>query len=144
MNRFSVIFAGDTPMRQAWNDAGFVCFKADRQDDVKPDALVWMEADAASLPVAIIADKPKVFVITARYVPVDLPEYYSLHFWQTGGQWITVGTMLESELTEPKWPAYGDDWQKAVADTVFRYLLQDVFRETAEWCGHMSSVVRPF
>lgn len=144
MNRFSVIFSGDTPLRQAWEAAGFHCLESNRPDDIKPDALVWAGTDAVSLLSALSADKPKVFVITARCLPADLPEYYTLHFWQSGGQQITVGTMLETELAEPKWLAYEGDWQKALADTVFRHLLQDVFRETAEWCGHMSSVVRPF
>lgn len=67
-----------------------------------------------------------------------------MQLWRCGDKWITVGTSLEARLHEPAWLVYGEDWQKAMAETIYRHLLEDVFRETAEWCGHMSSVVRAF
>lgn len=36
------------------------------------------------------------------------------------------------------------DFAPVVADAVYRHLLADVFRETAEWCGHTFSVVTSF
>jgi hypothetical protein len=146
MNRFSILVRGNATVGKAWEDAGFVCVSAGEQTERRPDALILpADMSGAAFQDMIGSVIPKLFVVMIRYSPPpSIAENYAIHLWRYKQVEITAGTMLETVLPEPPWPEYGQDWQKAIADTVYRHLLQDRFRETAEWCGHMSSVVRPF
>ena len=145
MRQFSVCIEGDAAAYEAWENSGFIHFDAVESDE-GPDALVLPASpDAAAISERIASTMPKLFIVMTGYMPpAPLAENYTLQSWTHKGMNITVGTLLETALPDPPRPEYGDDWQKAIAGTVYRYLLQDLFRETADWCGHMSSVVRRF
>jgi len=95
---------------------------------------------------------PKLFVIAAQKeitaVPGDLSAIYERQVIPGVNMYFTVGSKLPEKVTAPDWkacrqgvPLSRADQIKVLAGAIYRYLLQDVFRETAEWCGHMSSVV---
>lgn len=97
---------------------------------------------------------PRVFVILSEQelsFPEDISAVYTRRsFAGRSGQVFTVGSTLEEMIAEPDWQAYhfgeqpaGTEEMAAVAGSLYQYLLRDLFRETAEWCGHMSSVVGP-
>ena len=97
---------------------------------------------------------PRVLVILSEQeipFPEEISEIYNRYcFAGKSGLVFSIGSTLEGKIEEPDWEAYhfGDqpartEEIKAVAGSLYRYLLLDVFRETAEWCGHMSSVVGP-
>ena len=152
MNRLLLLPKGDEIAVKAWEDAGFVCVSTGEkrnshdQSERRPDALILPpDLSDTSFQDVIGSIMPMLFVVMIHYSPPSsIAENYAIQFWRCRQAAITVGTMLETVLPEPPWSEYGEDWQKAIADTVYRHLLQDRFRETAEWCGHMSSVVRPY
>jgi hypothetical protein len=81
-------------------------------------------------------------------VPEELSEIYSLQSFSGADTGFTICSRLEGQVAVPEWDLYGsqgaitrEEEIKAAAGSIYRYLLEDVIRETAEWCGHMSSVV---
>jgi len=83
-------------------------------------------------------------------VPDTLSDIYERQLIVGEGLYFTIGSRISGKVANPDWEAYRSNGQlsreeqvKTVAGSVYRFLLQDVFRETAEWCGHMSSVVGP-
>jgi hypothetical protein len=74
---------------------------------------------------------------------------YSWREIDLGGDRLQLGVLPDREFTMPKdWHlAYGADpgddraYAKALSDVSYRYILLELMDETAEWCGHMSSVV---
>jgi len=74
---------------------------------------------------------------------------YSWQEFQIAGKNFFIGTLSEREFIVPKewYSAYGltepDErlYGKAVISYCYMYLLAELIDETAEWCGHMSSVV---
>ena len=60
-----------------------------------------------------------------------------LHYRMVG----PAGSKLETPLSEDMGALLSEQATGAFAESLYYYLLRDVFRETAEWCGHMSSVV---
>lgn len=99
--------------------------------------------------------RPKLFVVADNCeqrinIPGGLVEIYDAQVIAGEGVCFTVGSSIQGKIAVPDWQvhrSYGrlsrEVQIKAVAGSVYRYLLEDVFRETAEWCGHMSSVVGP-
>lgn len=65
---------------------------------------------------------------------------------------IQLGILSEKKFVVPEnwWQQYGADendakvFYKVVADLTYRFMVAEVIDETAEWCGHMSSVVVNF
>lgn len=144
MHRFSARIETNDLIVRIWEDAGFTCVDREASYEQCLDVLVLSLSTGESLENRIISVRPKVFVVMGCYElsPV-LADLYSKHSWCCNDLWLTIGTLLDASIPEPLWPADDSHYNKAVADTVYRHLLNDVFRETAEWCGHMSSVVRP-
>ncbi len=63
---------------------------------------------------------------------------------------FTLDSKIEGKVKVPDWQTYAVNGLltdvgevKALAGSVYRFLLEDVMRENEEWCGHMSSVVGP-
>ena len=75
-------------------------------------------------------------------MPESWQEKYALRFYETGPECWLLGTKIEAPLPEGLGELLDDPHAETMAETFYYYLLQDLFRETAEWCGHMSSVVR--
>jgi hypothetical protein len=148
MRRFEINGSGATAAEiGVWLDTGFREFQAGQAGDAaaRPDVIFATAGpDDAALGREIGQRLPKVVVLSGR-TAAELPqglEDYRRHRWQQGGVHYLVATALEPELREPEWAAYGgEDSLKAVSDQVYRHLLDEVFRETREWCGHTFSVV---
>lgn len=72
-----------------------------------------------------------------------------LYTWQEVEQGMFLGTLYERQFSLPSdwYLDYGvsiddkDAFYKVLADYSYRYLLEEIREETADWCGHMSSVV---
>lgn len=144
MYRFSTRIASCAFHKTVWEDAGFVCVDREEVSEQSIDVLILAQDDREKLEHAIKIMRPKVFFVVGRYeLSPEIAHLYADHHWRFHDSPLTIGTFLEVPLPEPIWEAYADQQEKAIADTVYRHLLHDIFRETAEWCGHMSSVVRP-
>jgi hypothetical protein len=153
MKRFTIAVSDGGGETGPWLDTGFVEFIPGREDDGRarrPDVLIISPAQAEWE--KIVAESwPKVLFLGAEAPPVltaELAEAFNLHRWHPHGLNLAVATRLEASLDEPQWAAYLQDdpltgpvAAKAAADTVYRHLLADIFRDTAEWCGHTFSVV---
>jgi len=137
-----------------WLDTGFCEFRASPSVDVgeRPDVIFGpVGPDHPELDREIGLLFPKVVVLisqTPATLPQGLDEDYRRQCWQQAGVQFHVATSLEPQLTEPEWAAYGGAGDpsaaqalKAVSDQIYRHLLDDVFRDTREWCGHTFSVV---
>ena len=88
--------------------------------------------------------RPKVFILQTEN-PAILPdcrgEGYALNEYGTGWNHWVVGTKIEAPLPDDMGALLSEKNTAALAEFFYYYLLRDVFRETADWCGHMSSVV---
>ncbi len=144
-----------------WQDSGFSVVeageKAGGELPPRPDVMFWPEGEqekgdfwreAESLCPALL-----VILFTGRRTP-KLPDgLMDIYKWQIlKGEEVSflVASRLEGEFCPPDWEAYrsGDkltasEQLKAVAGAAYRLLLEDLFRETREWCGHTFSVVGP-
>jgi len=143
---------------RAWQDAGFQIAEPGLKQDPgqRPDLVLrrhWPEQGQLAW-AEIKYLFPRVLVILSEQeipFPEEISEIYNRYcFAGKSGLVFSIGSTLEGKIEEPDWEAYhfGDqpartEEIKAVAGSLYRYLLLDVFRETAEWCGHMSSVVGP-
>lgn len=144
--------------RKAWEEVGFqFTDPKNKQEPIqRPDLAIrrhlpdWGQPEWDALKLLF----PRMFIFLSEHeilFPDALSAIYNRQ-WFTGesGLIFTIGSTLEGKIAEPVWEAYRfggpltrTEEIKAVADSTYRFLLLDVFRETAEWCGHMSSVVSP-
>ncbi|MCL6559399.1 MAG: hypothetical protein K6U74_11505 [Firmicutes bacterium] len=158
MRRFTVLAPSCTEQdRKAWEDAGFLLIqnKTDSEPEQPPELVFWNGSLGQSETAwqYVTQAMPKLFVIVSGHkssMPEHLTGIYELQCIAGEGICFSIGSRLQEQVAVPDRQAYRNDGPltreeqiKAVADSVYRYLLQDVFRETAEWCGHMSSVVGP-
>ncbi|HHU87615.1 MAG: hypothetical protein ACOX86_00710 [Pelotomaculaceae bacterium] len=143
---------------RVWQDAGFQIAEPGLKQDPRqrPDLVIlrhWPEQGQLAW-TEIKHLFPRVLIIISEQeilFPEEVSTIYNRYcFVGKSGLVFSIGSTLEGKIEEPDWEAYrfGDqptrtEENKAVAGTLYRYLLLDVFRETAEWCGHMSSVVGP-
>lgn len=157
MRRFTVIAPGGAmEYAYAWEDASFKLVEAGNWDDPEqwPDVFFWRWSKNNELPVQMILSLlPRLLVIISDRgeiitVPEELSEIYSLQSFAGEDTGFTICSRLQGQVAVPEWDLYGsrgaitrEEQIKAVAGSIYRYLLEDVIRETAEWCGHMSSVV---
>ena len=92
--------------------------------------------------------RPKlVFTYDKEGLNSEIYEWQQLDF---GREQMYLGVLSEKKFTVP------EDWRltygtvdegafyKVVADLAYRFMVAEVIDETAEWCGHMSSVVVNF
>ena len=152
MKKFTLRDIGlDPEENQIWREAGFCLMQEPwfPSSEKTPPELIWLADSAVS---GKFADRiteelrtsfPKLFFVQCK-VAALMPAHWQAYAQQTvrvaGADWI-VGSKLE----EPLPPAVAEYMaQQKTADlaaVVYMTLLESVFRETAEWCGHMSSVV---
>ncbi len=144
--------------RRIWQDAGFQLAEPQSAGNPlqRPDLALrrlWPEQKQVAWD-ELERLLPRVFVIFSEQeipFPSSISAVYTRRcFAGKSGQVFTVGSTLEEMVAEPVWEAYrfgdqpaGTEEMEAVAGSLYQYLLLDLFRETAEWCGHMSSVVGP-
>lgn len=160
MRRFVVVAPGSPgPDLAAWEDVGFkVETSAAHAPGERQDVVffgVCPREDISSKWQTIGQLHPKLFVMAGNCeqtinMPGRLPEVYDAQVISGEDVCFTIGSSIQGKVTVPDWEACRSDGQlsreaqiKAIAGAVYRYLLEDVFRETMEWCGHMSSVVGP-
>jgi hypothetical protein len=86
---------------------------------------------------------PKLFCLPSS-VAALMPSQWQAYTQQTvrvaGTDWI-VGSKLEEPLPPAVTEYLAQQKTAELAAVVYIVILESVFRETAEWCGHMSSVV---
>ena len=157
MRRFTVIApdcAGE--YTGAWEDTSFKLVEGTTWNDPeqRPDVFLWRWSNDEDLPVRkILSLLPGLLVIVSGRddkitFPEELSEIYSLQSFAGADTGFTIGSRLQGQVAVPEWDLYKnsdtitrEEQLKAAAACIYRYLLEDVIRETAEWCGHMSSVV---
>ncbi len=157
MRRFTLIAPDCARVySSAWENTGFNLVEAGTLDEPgqRPDVFLWHWSGENDLPVpAVLSLLPRLIVIVCARgeqitISPDLSEIYSLQSFAGRDTGFTICSRLEGEVSVPDWNLYSNEGEisreeqiKAVAGAVYRFLLEDVIRETAEWCGHMSSVV---
>ncbi|MDD4587622.1 MAG: hypothetical protein PHC60_04410 [Heliobacteriaceae bacterium] len=153
MRRFVLYTPEQVPAadRQAWLDAGFVAAGVKE----KVDVVYWPECPDQGEFAAVLAGLfPRIYVVAgsrAPSLPAGLAADYVQQVFTGEGLCFYLGRWIDPVVAVPVWDGYRDEAKvlprpvqvKAVADVVWRALLADVFQETADWCGHMSSVVGP-
>ena len=131
--------------RAIWEQAGFDIMAAyaaatGDEDDLPIDLALLNE------PFYLLESiSPRMFmapVQTAGDAPPDWQRRYEMRFYGTGSQGWWIGTKAEAPLPDDWGELLAEKNVAAFAESLYYYLLRDVFRETAEWCGHMSSAVR--
>lgn len=157
MRRFTVYAPNCTEDdRNAWEDVSFQLVEMETgwDPEKRPDVVFWRwSGDFEAKQKQVESILPKLYVIVSSNelpAPDTLSAIYERQVIRGEGIYFTIGSKLEGKVSAPDWEACRSGGQpaeteqiKAVAGAVYRYLLEDVFRETAEWCGHMSSVVGP-
>lgn len=157
MRRFTVVAPNsDREYVSAWEDTSFKLVDNGTWDDPEqgPDVFLWRWSQKKDMPVQMILSLfPKLYVIISTpgdkvTIPGELADIFSLHIITGDSIHFTIGSRIQGEAAVPDWAAYRshaaitrEEQIKAVSGSIYRYLLEDVIRETAEWCGHMSSVV---
>ena len=131
--------------RAIWEQAGFdfvdiAIASTGGEDDLTIDLALLDD------PINLLESiNPRMFVAAAQTVgvaPKDWRRRYELRFYGTSQQGWLLGTKAEAPLPDDWGELLAEENVAAFAESIYYYLLRDVFRETAEWCGHMSSVVR--
>ena len=157
MRRFTIV-APNSAVEDlcAWEDTSFKLVENGIWDDPEqgPDVFLWHWAQAEDMPVqTILSLLPKLYIVVSALgdkvtIPGELAGIFSVQIITGDSILFTVGSRLQGLAAIPDWDAYRshaaitrEEQIKAVSGTIYRYLLEDVIRETAEWCGHMSSVV---
>lgn len=133
--------------RNLWNSAGFDVLPENRvewPENASPDVIWIAEANVDTLSVSqeeLLSAK----VLFARGNAATLlsEKWQSAYVLQKSDEKMTwvYGTKLEAPLPEETGALLLSGETAALAECLYNYLLKDVFRETADWCGHMSSVV---
>ena len=159
MRRFTIVApncAGEDI--STWEDTSFRLAESGTWDDPEqgPDVFLWHWSQEEGLPVQMILSLlPKLYIIISNpgdevTTPGELAEIFSIQIIAGDSILFTIGSRLQGLAAVPDWAAYQghaaitrEEQIKAVSGSIYRYLLEDVIRETAEWCGHMSSVVYP-
>lgn len=156
MRRFTVCAAECAGQElQAWLDVGFILqTDGGAAEKNSPDVVLFGLAGEHKTAWQLVGSMlPRVYVIlSSREMPPPdkFSGIYEHQFIAGKGISFNIGSRLQGKVAVPDWEAFSSgaplteaEQIKAVAGSVYRYLLEDVFRETAEWCGHMSSVVGP-
>lgn len=142
--------------RLLWSDCGFTPVSDLAMcEDQPPDVIVaygapgdpatfWQTAKAARSKIVLVPD------LSFHRLPETARDMYEEQHIAGEGLCFSLATRLEGELPLPVWDMYrvngklGEMTQhKVMADTLYRYLLNDILRETFEWCGHTFSVLGP-
>ncbi|NLJ75882.1 MAG: hypothetical protein GX325_01305 [Peptococcaceae bacterium] len=158
MKKFTIAAPGCRNQGEAniWKETGFATAAHKPRDkrELGLDVFLCRQPRQGHLPTGtILSLLPKLIVIVNHKdghisLPPDLLEIYNQQSFSSRDLNFTIGSRLEGQVTVPDWNAAGkgseitrEEQIQAAAGAVYRFLLEDVIRETAEWCGHMSSVV---
>ncbi len=131
--------------QEIWREAGFFVVQ-----DLRPELaetalsdLVWLAESPPEMAGRLRASYPKLFFLH-NSAAVLMPLHWQAYTLQTvqmpGTDWI-VGSKLEEPLPPAVAEYLAQQKTAELAAVVYIVILESVFRETAEWCGHMSSVV---
>ncbi|HOV79741.1 MAG TPA: hypothetical protein PK728_06490 [Bacillota bacterium] len=156
MRRFTILAAECAEQElQAWQDVGFMlAATAAAGEGHPPDVILLQLVEWHKTAWQLVGSMlPKLYVVLSRreiQPPAMFSGIYDHQFIAGKGICFNIGSRLQGTVTVPDWEVFGSgatltvaEQIKAVAGSVYRFLLEDIFRETAEWCGHMSSVVGP-
>lgn len=139
-----------------WEDTSFKLMDAEEFRDnpeQRPDIFLWHCSQEDMPGQMILSLLPKLFVVMGAPgdevpIPGELAEIFSIQHIAADSIHFAIGSRIQDLAAVPDWEAYRrhstithEEQIKAAAGSIYRYLLEDVIRETAEWCGHMSSVV---
>lgn len=153
MKIFTLWSLGMSAADQAlWNEAGFFVVQDMRPmfDETAPPDLVWLAGSTAGLVETSqeIAERlctsyPKLFILHSQAASLMPPHWHSYTQQLVsidGMDWI-VGSKLEEPLPREVAEYLVQQKTAELAAVLYIVILESVFRETVEWCGHMSSVV---
>ena len=132
--------------QKIWRDAGFRIMPqllGVAHESAEPDVIWIGEALVQSDWSAGINVYPKLFVVYGKGCE-QLPEHWQAYERQqvfVNGISCLIGSKLEEPLSTALMEYFAQQKTVDLAAVVYMTLLESVFRETAEWCGHMSSVV---
>ncbi|MDU2065419.1 MAG: hypothetical protein E6713_11350 [Sporomusaceae bacterium] len=140
----------------SFTDNGFIFCPQPEQLETRPDLLLlpaspeWTKETTAISRLQELL--PKVILFIGHWqCPPELQASYDLHHVICPALTVTIATTLEGSFAEPDWDAYGRlgplterACLDAIAHSLYTFLLEAVISETAEWCGHMSSALRPW
>lgn len=143
MKRFALYGLGLTPTEQKlWQGAGF-----DFSQETTAVDLMLLLIDRMDQPIEVqrLSElRPKIFLVrglTAKQLPEGWQSIYDIQTCDSGVHRWLFGSILESPLPKDVGDLLMEEAMPALSEGLYSCLLRDVFRETAEWCGHMSSVV---
>ena len=148
MKRFIVFTAGmELAARNLWHSAGFDVLpenRAEWPENANPDIIWIAETNFDALSVSQVELlSAKVLFARGNAVILLSEKWQSAYVLQKSEEkttWV-YGTKLETPLPDETGALLLGGETAALAECLYNYLLKDVFRETADWCGHMSSVV---
>jgi hypothetical protein len=152
MKKFPIRVLGlNSDEMKIWREAGFFIMPEPPSSSAEsaPSELIWLSVNATggSCECRIAAELhtayPKLFFLPSS-VAALMPSQWQAYTQQTvrvaGTDWI-VGSKLEEPLPPAVTEYLAQQKTAELAAVVYIVILESVFRETAEWCGHMSSVV---
>lgn len=142
----------DDEIQEIWCKAGFSIVQnlpADLAEATSLD-LIWLAelTDVSARPsqetlAPLNLVYPKLFFLhssAAVCMPAHWHAYAQQKVKMAGADWI-VGSKLEEPLPPAVAEYLAQQKTADLAAVVYIVILESVFCETAEWCGHMSSVV---
>ena len=139
MKRFKLFGPDFTATEQEiWRQAGFDPVSAEAAD------VAWLENATLLMPLLDQQMMPKILLLkTGAFwmAPERLQAIYTMkEYGESPNGWL-VGAKMEAPLPDDVGALLCKQNMEALSETLYDCLLRDVFRETADWCGHMSSVV---
>lgn len=152
MKKFTIRALGLNPDEQKiWRGAGFSIMQELPPSSYEGELpeLIWLAKNIAGGPLdCLVAEElrtayPKLFFLP-RVATTMMPGHWAAYAQQrvsvAGTDW-TVGSKLEEPLPREVSEYLAQQKTAELAAVLYIVILESVFRETAEWCGHMSSVV---
>ena len=153
MKIFNLLSVGMAAEEQnIWCKAGFAVVDKLTLDlqETPPIDLIWL-AESPAISAKAMAQSvegvyhvyPKLFFLHGSSIS-HMPAHWQAYALQMvsvkGSTWM-IGSKLEETLPTALLEYFLQQKTADLAAVVYMVLLESVFRETAEWCGHMSSVV---
>jgi len=134
-----------------WREAGFFIMPEPPSSSAEsaPPELIWLSESAVGggceclLATELQTAYPKLFFLpnsAAALMPSQWQAYTQQKVRVAGTDWI-VGSKLEEPLPPAVAEYLAQQKTAELAAVLYIVILESIFRETAEWCGHMSSVV---
>jgi len=155
VKKFIAWVSGMNQLQQTiWQEAGFdivvhECGQTEGSSIQNADIL-WLYATSGmiiqptiDLEVQLKKSYPKVFFLCKRdasIMPCHWSEYQQHIVFVDGIEYL-IGSKLEEPLPTALLEYFAQQRTAELAAVLYIVILESVFRETAEWCGHMSSVV---